>query len=421
MNIYQKKVVILLDEVIDICNRGNIPWFLSGRTGMRLYNGTLFTKGLIDTELAIPISKVEVFLNIFKNMQYSNRVVESLNNNSNFAGLYFKYIATDSSLIRINDGKVNKYPGLFVKIVFVKNKPLVKSKLLLGRHLLALISDSAPQYVEFTGKTFFVERVVFKFLRTTCRTLFTRLLFKYLVNLYSSNSDGEVIVDSIWGSDIFFDKGFFAELNAIIWENRIYQIPEEAEKYFFAISDDDWDFHSTEIILEGRQGTIIVEGANNIASTFIPYNRLNQLLFQKGLNTVLFRKRKKEIKKKFCHKNMSELSTETWNLAQRAGDLWDIFDIYSERKKLIIKLFSVRQLDKLRDVLAVYDQKVHKYEKLKMGFYYDNDIWEIYLYILKEYKENKFAEKVSHLAKRDKFLQQQLQMIDSILKVGEEL
>lgn len=416
MNINQKRAWMLLKEIIDICDEGDIPWFLTGRAAIRAYNKDIFMKGFLDVEITIPIESVDKFLCIFKKKDLENRVVESLLNNSNFPGFYLRYVDTSTTLIRMNEGDSIKHKGIFVKIEFLRKEPLSLEQSKLAFQYEQLICDTANQaYIPLYDYSKTIKKK-FERQRKAGGTRFTGKLFLELKNIYSEKVTDKVFVYSLSGTKVFYPQNRFNNLTFLLYENSILHIPDKAEEYFQGIAGDEWKEKAEEIILDGKNATMIVEGANNIVSTKFSYESFQHNLRQNGIDARFFKVRRKNSLKNSIHKELSVSANKVWNLAQRAGDLWLAYDEYENKKTKILNLFEVRQLDELKEIFAKYDELVRKYAQLGMGFYYDKNLWEIYIYLLRAYNENIVANRISKLMKTDGELELQIANMETIIR-----
>lgn len=64
-------------------------------------------------------------------------------------------------------------------------------------------------------------------------------------------------------------------------------------------------------------------------------------------------------------------------------------------------------MDELRSEFGEYASIVMKYYRLGMGFYYDDELWEIYLFILEVYGDGELAGKLKELVQNDERLHMQ--------------
>lgn len=422
MNINQKRLWVLIKEIIEICNEADIPWFLSGRTAMRAYEKEVFYRGFLDVELTIPAEKVHNFFETFKKKQYDNRVIESLCNNFDFPGFYLRYIDTESTLIRMNDGRAIKNQGLFIRIELLKKIPKNIEACKKGDKYLKLIKETAPVCVNHIKSMSFLNRMFFSIAKKIGRQHYTKKLFNNLIDIYSTcDSQGVYVYSSEKGEEVEFPEKRFTELVQIIYKDMILYLPYDINEYLERIFDGDWKRHIDEIVLEGPKANMIVEGANNIVSSKLSFEYLIPILKRNGLNKRLFRMRKITSRKNQKHKDLSVIPNETWNLAQRAGDLWLIYDEYNDKIDIIQKLFEAKQLDELKVIFNTYDEIVRKYEKLDMGFFYNIVLWNIYLYLLESYGEGVLVSKLKRLVENDDRLKMQLENMRIILESGESI
>ena len=413
MNSYQTAAWNLVKEVKEICEEQGISWFVSGRAAMRAYEKKLFYKGFFDVDILIPIADVYEFMEAVEKKARPERKMESLRNNPDFPGFYIKYVDTSTTMIHVNEGTSTKYKGIFVRIDFIRDVPENPEKLERVLEKEKRIASNGKQAVYFSKKhAGGIGRFGINRKRKACR------MFGELVSEYTCAGADQCLVRGLDLSSVAMDRKQFSGACLALFENVTLRIPLEPERYFTKIADENWRCHIDDVVLEGKEGTTIVEGANNLASVQIPFAELMPVLRTAGYNKKLCRKRARAIYYKDKHEQLALVKRDARNVALRAGDLWAIHDIYSSKKERIRNLLEARQMDVIRVEFKEYEEAVMKYYRLKMGFYYDDELWDIYLFMLEAYGNGETAARLRELAQNDerlhmqqRALQEQLQSI----------
>lgn len=412
MNKYQSRIDILLNEVIDICNNKQIPWFVSGRSAIRSYNGNMYKGGFLDMEVTIPVECVNLFISACHNKK--DRYVESLKNNPGFPGFYLKYIDTTSTLINYNEGLACCVRGFFIKINLLRNVTDDSCVVQKAIKYENLIEDTAKTYVNLTGETTVWERAWFKIKKVLIKD-YSKRVFSYLVNAYSCIENNRTVMRTSDGKFHYFEKERFDTFDLLKEKDTEIRIPIEPEKFFEECYGDDWKAYASNIVLEGREGDIIYDGSNFLLSLILPYTFFVEKFEKYGINKKFLKIRQRKADGIKREREVAKPVEEAWNIANRAGDLWNVFDYYKDRKERIKKLYDFGEFFALENELEYYDEIVEKYADLNMGFMYDKEMWEIYLYIKKFMSSVEDAERIEKLVENDEKLKIQLRDMEKQL------
>ena len=404
----QKKLWPLLQELIRICEEEDIPWFLSGRTAIRcVLNREPFYKSFLDVEITIPIWYAKKLISSIEERNTPGRALEGLHNSAYFPGLYLKYVDTNTTLFPVNEGFSTREKGLFVKICFLKNNPGEETLQKLQK-IETLIRDTAGRSVP--SEIGWGERFLFRWKRRLRGVCFSCKRFDFLVASYGQEGS-QVLSDTVSGEPCACPRDRFQQTETWCWKETVLRLPADVEGYCRMIGGDHWRKFQDDVILEGNKATMIVPGGNNLASAKIPYAQLLPVMKKAGLTERLLKRRVCTSRYNQQHKELSQCANLVWKLAQRAGDLILIRDTYSPQMDKICRLMEARQMDEVKGLLAQYDSTVRKYAEMDMGFYWDEQLQEIYLSLLYIYGEDSFGDWVKELVQKDPHLNEQLERL----------
>ena len=410
MNANQKRCWNLLQEIIYICEEKNIPWFLSGRTAIRTYlKSTPFYKGFLDTEMTVPADRA--FELIGELEKRGDRVVESLLNNHKFPGFYIKYVDKNTTLIRMNEGESTKYKGIFVKILFLKHFPEdgYQKYDLTER----LITETTEQGVDINYTTSSMERK--SFYRKRGKNSYTKKIFSELIDGYSNKNSSKVLVNDLMGKNVEMSGEELYDNSFVLFQGYQLRLPENPEKYFEIIAGESWEQCAEDIILYDQEGTMILEGANNLVSSKVSYEELIPLLEKNGLSKSLYKQRIKSTLINRRHQELIEMPNDIWSIAWRAGDLWRIHDIYLPKMNKIRGLFLAGQMDVLKQELEIYDETVRRYMEKDMAFLYSQELHDIYTEVMSAYGMTNDMDRLKELINSDDRLHKQLELFHARL------
>lgn len=394
MNTYQKKIWTLAREVMDICDKNGVKWFVSGRSAMRACLSQLFYKSFLDFEITIEAGDALKFADAVKEAKIPDRSLESLLTNSNFPGFYFKYVDESTTLYRLNEGDATQNRGLFVTIQLLRRVNDNSSSMLQAGEVEKIICQST-YHMDEEKKIGLLRKFSYKIKKSLGGTIFSKKVFNLLVDLYSKDKASELLLKNIWDEYILTDMDIWGSMQIKEFNGRGFYVPQE--EYFNITIGKDWKQYIDEIVLEGKCATMIIEGANNIASSVISYRELIPKLQLMGLNRKLYFDRKKNMEKNIQNKKMSEDARRAWIVAQRAGDYWHICDLYSGIKEKLVRLYVNNEIYELRKLLDDYDKTVRKYIGYNFLFLYDEEIFDIYLHVLNILGETSLLDRINEL------------------------
>ena len=212
MNKYQKRINKLLEEVTNLCDALLIPWFVSGRSAAKAYMGDMYQRGTFDVEITICAKDVPRFIEACEGRQ--GRFLEGYHNNSDFFGLYMKYVDTTTTLIDYNEGFSSSVRGMYIKINILRSVPTDKSNEKKCLKYEYLIEDTSKAYCGMSGKTSLLQRNFFRFVKIISRNHNKKLFFK-LIKRYSSTNASQVLLRTADGQMHYFEKDRFLNLSIV--------------------------------------------------------------------------------------------------------------------------------------------------------------------------------------------------------------
>ncbi len=409
MNINQKNMFQLLSEITTVCARLEIPCFLSGRTAIRAYLGhTLFSKRLLDIEVTVPVWRVEELIEALRSNGIEDRTVEYVGNQAFFSDFSLRYINTSTTMLRFNDGASIHAAGFFVRIKLLRCFPGMSDSAEEALRLEHLLHETAPVGYVTGYTTDASEREKWEQARQNLGTAFTGEIFSRLVGLYSDRTAEKIAVTGL-SHDLFcFDRERFETLMPIMCDGAAFYLPSDPESYFLQIAGENWMACADEWIGTGPGASMVQDGMMNIVSSVIPFEVFRTAMAQEKIDSDFYIKSQKKYESDQVHRTLYAEFDHAWMIGRRGGDLWMAYDHYLPVKEKIRRLFAIRQFDMLWDAFRQYDEAAHKYAAADMGWYFDDELWEIYQYMLRACGQTDFADKLKILAENDSDLWKQL-------------
>ena len=213
----------------------------------------------------------------------------------------------------------------------------------------------------------------------------------------------------------FFEKDRFLNVLIVNGNNNLLWLPNNPEKWFEECYGKRWREWASDRTKEGRPGDTLFNSVYFLCSLAIPYHYFVKEMKALGINKDFFKRRNKLNKIAGADSELMIPINTAWNNANRAGDLWNVYEHYKEKKELIKNLFDIGELGELVKQYQYYDETVKKYMSYDMGFKYDNELWEIYLYIKGYLESAEEVERIRILADEDENLQIQLRNMERVI------
>ena len=416
MNLYQKHEKKLFLELTELFDNEGIEWFVSGRSALRAMQGGMYQKGFLDTEVMIHAKDAGIVMEALKDKE--DRRLEGMHNNPLFPFFCFRYSDPSTSMIRMNDGLAFRYQGIFITISFLRCTD-IRTDISKAAKTESLLYDTSPVYTDLTGTTSAHERMSFENKRK--KDNFTRDLFFELCSEYSCD-DGErrFVFENAEKELVSSDTDPFCSLQAVESDGMLLWIPREESGYYEKYAGVDWKKRTFEIVLMGRNGAMTIEGANNIVSTIIPYDEMISLMKKEGYGEDFFVKRQKNIEVINYEKELYSENDRAWEIAKRAGDLWEAYDHYHGQLEKLKKLMDAGEWLWIRDEMALYSEFVAKYYEQGMSFRLHDDIHDIYMQMLKIFGETDYLDELKKIEERDEAILIQLNTVGSEDNKGSE-
>ncbi|MDD6848036.1 MAG: hypothetical protein PUD53_04585, partial [Oscillospiraceae bacterium] len=121
----QERLLLLMDEIKDICEKENLKYVLANETCATARNFNGFNAEEYAFNILMPLSHIKKLKNyVEKNSK--DRVVESYSNNPHLKNFVFRYVDKGTLLIDGNSLEYYKHPGVAVTILPAREYPVSK-------------------------------------------------------------------------------------------------------------------------------------------------------------------------------------------------------------------------------------------------------------------------------------------------------
>jgi len=365
------KVITLLNEIKDICEGEQIPFFISEglmQLGMSIDNiNELQCYG----DAAIMVFAHDIERLISKISQKENRYVESLINNKNFPGYYLRYMDLETTYLDSYDKERfynNNCIGVDIEIICgdktnsIKEKSLVKLKKAWAR------IHRRNQYI---GKKdiSLIEKIKIKVIKIFFRIIGNELIMQVLFDKWTDMGKNGGNYNVVLSNGMFasFKSGFFDKHELI--EINECPLPIISQKKIFY---DKINYRG------GDNDSIIV-------SKDLSWNDYAVVLRKMGIDIKKYYKINKKymIWRKKYYWEYKKQRSYYYNLMFCTGERIEFSRKYTkEKKRYIYDCYNKRDYIKVKSLIDDYLYSINKYLKHNIGFCFDIRIFEIAVHIM---------------------------------------
>lgn len=387
----QKKAIVLLKEIQEICNENNTPFYLFNDTALKGYRSNGFEDEKPEIFLTMLYKDMISLYRRLKEKNLPDREFESLYSNKMLPSNFFRYVASDSLYWPVkNPLKLEKF-GIAVTIIPLFSKKL-DSKRSLKKYLYLYWSQNLG--TKWTTKAnSFIAKAVRRISAAICKNAGDNTREILLDKLYefekpASFNDKLYLYTTNKRKKIEFKRDFFEEAICVNFENIECKIPKDVDTYFRKIIGKKWP----EKTYKGKavQKFLLIDN-------MLPYKEYFEYLEENNVYIDIERELKEEADASREYKKYNKITTDAWSVVQRTDARIKLWQQYSSEKEYILHLYDSEMWDDLSVALEAFDSENRNWAKKKTAVSFDNEIWEIYLQWLRHNGEEKFADKIDKL------------------------
>ncbi len=384
MDLIQLKLLDLMDEIDDICEKNKIGYTLSAETASMAFVLGGFASENYQMTVYMTLADFIKFQNEINNQGNHNRIIEGLHNNNKFPGFFYRYVDTSTTYYNYNYGDTYKYNGIHITIeilrCYSRNNNGKYAKL--EKHF-AVNSYKYKRWLKPKTK---VQK--FKmFLRLLGRRekqaarLEQELKDKYLVK--KPFVTFYAYLNPRTFSVVKYPTYLYTRRNKIEFENKKYYVASDLEMQYKLIRGKKLENH----IPSTRNYSFPMMISTNVS--FQEYMKDN------GERNKICRKRQGLWLTDNMHGMVTHIMNKDWEILKCVSAKLDLQGIYMPRKEALVGMYRNEQFENLIEAFEEYNEKIrYFYRKTKMTIYFDEDIFDIYLACLEYNGEFQMAKRL---------------------------
>ena len=233
----KNRLISLLNEIKEVCNEHDIPFYLSGELALCAYRHEELRENLNEITVMVFADNVEQLIKLLQ-CKRADRVVESLKNNANFPGFYLRYMDSSTTLCNCEDPTYNyemNAIGVDIEIICGKKTKGFRNKLL---NVLRKKwhTEHKALYITKTlsGRKYFISELKHRVNRILFRVFYSRknmqkLFYEWLS--HSTKNACEYLAALNNGRLVTMDSKWFDSVKAVDIEGECYTVVNDLHAF----------------------------------------------------------------------------------------------------------------------------------------------------------------------------------------------
>lgn len=372
----QGAVLSLLDEVDEICNEIGIRYYLMEH---QLHN-SLSKKGITgySADVAMTWEDFSAFRVYVQNNKSQIREFESIENNRNMPGLFYRYVNSETLLLDLDYAQAYTKFGIAVNIhIIQKNGRLFQLLSFVDRCIRVgdrkNVLDSRKKKAAYVG---------IKVFRKIMPHLWQKELYKFFEKNCWTGENGQMpalFVDMPWG--VMLPENFNQGVRKIWLSGHLYHTIKNPELYM------EWRYGVRWRI---KKLYPPVESYMVASNPYVPYKEFMKNSYMKNLNKRFYKDRQRFLnvfRDEFKDYDVKEKTG--WKYLFAAEARIQCWKKYMPIKEELIRKWDEGKYDEVMLELGDYREIVGEYKNSVMVPCFDPDIWYMYMTWLQENRWDK--------------------------------
>lgn len=407
----QSRILLLMDEITDICEKENLKYVVSNLTSAYIQKHKKFEDMQCYFNIAMPFADaVKLQKYVDKNMS-DKRVVESLNNNNELSMIKFRYVDRNSLLIDGGSTVKYKYRGIFINISVTREfEP--------GNDVRGI--ERYVQLMNFHEERMAKWLILFKFAtRITHINLFRRFIMRYtkLENtnyihygyLKRNKMTKAEMIDYVYNENLKATKpyrskrylpdeqrynpdvqavnclayvddksnvlkfpiDFYTNVKKVEFEGRTFNVYAEIEKYYETLYGADWSNKIQEDILGSDRSTFIYDTEVPFEE-YLEYTKNDEY----SLDDIIESKKVYNRWMGKVHNPAVNKTQHTFMMARRSVERIDTWYKLRNKREKLREAYENKDIPKLKKLMSGYLSATQRYLNEKIGFYIDDELFK---------------------------------------------
>lgn len=388
----QKHLMQLVKEIDETCKENNISYSLYGRTAGAALESDKFTTQCYEFHIMMLSKDILLLKEKLKNKKIRNRGFEDLSNNSQLAWNCVRYVDTGTTLIDRDDYVQYKLLGVAVTIhpVFGHIPDKVTKVMMKGNAYF----NGGKEYNRYLWSDRFKRNIsMIQFgKKIVGDSQFARRIYRSIEKDSRAEHGKEVYVHTEENKFVKMNYSVILNTKKVAFENQQLPVVDDYKNYFKRLYGEDWK----------KKYSVPYETANRIAvirDAKKPYTQYLQEFEKQGIDFAKLREDFLEYGEWYneTYRHWEYVTSRKFAYARRSRDRIDLYCEYKEQMDVLRDAAQKEDLSELKNLLKQYFVYTKRYLNYGLGFYINQEIFDLASLVWKSEGNEAYAQKVYSL------------------------
>lgn len=380
----------LLREFDEICGKHGLEYFISGKTLLQAHNFGSFIDKNGGISAMMTAEDALKFQSIVNGENRKDRVVESMLTNTDYFRIpSMRYINTNTLDMSVATSATIKNPGIYLSIEILR--PREKNKVVAIRNrFLEKGWEARNQPLKDDRKTVISRAYVNRMCKIYGCEKAARKLFETLTKGSSKEEitkREQCFVKNYNKKRKYLNAKTFAETARIKFEDGEYSVAKDYE----TLLEDQFGNNWKEIEYKESK----VNEFTRIIDHEISFSDYIEHMEKEGIDLSDFQDRWKTSNWRYrAVSKVTRLASRHWYILAAAGERYNLYQKYKDSKDEIMRAYYEENTEKVGELIGDYYEKALEYIKRRLIIFFDQDLFNVLLWYVKEVNPGEAGEKL---------------------------
>lgn len=368
----QEKLLELLTDIDDICNREDIKYYLCLETAHAALVKKVFHSKCCQASVAMTPDDALKFVAAVKRENRADRITDSMLNNKNYPDFTVRYGDPNTMMIQLPYNPVGVVPCIAVTIHMIRYKPKFSRKFYKrSKKFWKACRKPISSYSGFTARLAATACHVIK--KIFGEANISRWLFKKWCAIFSANKKAKAI--SVCAGKYVYDPVLLEYEDTVQLEDKEFRVFGYVDAYLRTAYGS--TFRKTTPKYTKPSSTLLI-------SKYVPYKEYLKRAKEMDLDFAAIRRNKKKYDKlRATVAADNKKIDQYYAIVDRTEKRFAMYEKYMPMKKLLMQLHEEERYKELNELLKPYRSALWACYKKNLALCFDKDIFEITMNILR--------------------------------------
>lgn len=379
----QQKLLDLLTDLDDVCQREGIEYFLCDETALAAVARGSFFPACCQASVAMTPANARKFIAAVHKDNRPDRITDSMYSNKYYPEFNVRYCDPNTMMMHLPYNANAAMPCIGVNIYMIRRKP---------KRFGSFFYYSKQFWKVCTKPVFYFARPLYRFAAAGCHAIkavlggkyFGRWLFNRWGDLFSSNKNSKKF--AVGGGKFHYPRELLNQRTTVTLEGRNYQTFGDTNGYLTEIYGE--DYMTVTPKFAKASATLLI-------STIVPFDKYLETAAAQGLDFVKIQQNKLAYDSQ--QQRVSKYNKKIdkyYAIVDRTDKRYALYEKYMPMKQELLKLHKEEKFEELNELLKPYRSDLWSCYKKKLGLCFDKEIFEITMDLLCREGSEAYAQKL---------------------------